>query len=61
MRSWWNGREGLSIANGDKSFVIWIFLGNGVEVETVRDDPLIVVGHWSLGERAGKFLKGKED
>jgi hypothetical protein len=56
MRSWWNGSEGLSIANWDKSFAIWIFLGDGVEVETVRDDPLVVVGHWSLGERASKLL-----
>jgi hypothetical protein len=57
MRSWWNGSEGLSIANWDKSFAIRIFLRDGVEVETIRDDPLVVVGHWSLGERASKLLK----
>jgi hypothetical protein len=51
----------LSIANWDKSFAIWIFLGDGVEVETVGDDPLVVVGHWSLGERTSKLLKGKEE
>jgi hypothetical protein len=51
----------LSIANWDKSFAIWIFLGDGVDVETIRDDPLVVVGHWSLGERTSKLLKGKEE
>jgi hypothetical protein len=61
MRSWWNGSKGLSIANWDKSFAIWIFLGDGVEVETVGDDSLIVVAHWSLGERASKLLKGEEE
>jgi hypothetical protein len=45
MRPWWNGSEGCSIANWDKSFAIWIFLRNEVEVETIGDDPLVVVGH----------------
>jgi hypothetical protein len=61
MRSWWNGSEGLSIANWNKRFAIWIFLGDGVVVETIGDDTFVVVGHWSLGERASKFLKGKEE
>jgi hypothetical protein len=63
IRLWWNGSKGLSIANWDESFAIWIFLRNGVEVESVGDDPLVVVGHWSLGERekASKLLKGREE
>jgi hypothetical protein len=61
MRSWWNGSEGLSIANWDKSFAIWIFLGDEIEVKTVGDNHLIVVGHCSLRERASKLLKVKEE
>jgi hypothetical protein len=52
--------RGVSSLTG-KSFAIWIFLKNGVEVESVGDDPLVVVGHWSFGERASKVLKGKEE
>jgi hypothetical protein len=61
MRPWWNGSEGCSITNWDKSFTIWIFLRNKVEVETVGDDPLVMVGHWSFGGRASKVLKGREE
>jgi hypothetical protein len=61
MRPCWNDSEGCSIANWDKSFTIWIFLRNGVEVESVGDDPLVVVGHWSFRGRASKVLKGKEE
>jgi hypothetical protein len=51
IRSCWNGSEGCRIANWDKSFAIWIFLKDGVEVESIGDNPLIVVGHWSFRER----------
>jgi hypothetical protein len=61
MRPCWNSNKGCSIANWDKTFAICIFLRNGVEVESVGDDPLVVVGHWSFGERASKVLKGKRN
>jgi hypothetical protein len=55
MRPCWNGSEGCSIANWDKSFAIWIFLRNGVEVESVGDNPLVVLAIGALEGELARF------
>jgi hypothetical protein len=54
MRPWWNHSEGCSIANWDKSFAIWIFLRNEVEVETIG---VILLSWLAIGALEGELAR----